>query len=284
MPRCRECQHCLAQGHHPQCFRSAILAVIPKPNKADRSSPRSYRPIALLSVLSKGLERLLARKIAWISITSHIVGKQQIGALPLRSSVDLTTCLTHDIEEALNSGQKASFLTMDVKGAFDVVLQGRLVRRLREQGWPDHLVRWIQSFITNRTVKIRLDGETGPETSIQCGLPQGSPIFPILFMLYISPLFWLGSLKRRFGYADDIGLLSISSSLQANSENLLAGLQEILDWGQAEGITFDPKKSELTHFTRSRNDPPPHESPQISAGAQLIKEIHRPTPMAWCLL
>ena len=196
-------QKCIAYGHHPTCFRTAILAVIPKPNKADRTSPRSYRPIALLSVLGKGLERLIARKMSWLAITLQIVASQQFGALPLRSSVDLTTCLTHDVEKALQQGLKASFLTMDVKGAFDAVLPGRLTRRLREQGWPDNLVRWVQSFATNRSVKIRLDGETGPETNIYCGLPQGSPISPILFMLYIAPLFWLGTPASRFGYADD---------------------------------------------------------------------------------
>ena len=106
--------------------------MIPKLNKADRTSPRSYRPIALLSVLGKGLERLVARKMAWLAITLQIVGNQQFSALPLQSSVDLTTCLTHDVEEALLSSSKASFLTMDVKGAFNAVLLGRLVRRLRK--------------------------------------------------------------------------------------------------------------------------------------------------------
>src|ERR1700726_4727853 len=134
-------QRCLAYGHYPACFRTATLVVIPKLNKADRTSLRAYRPIALLSVLGKGLERLLARNISWLAISLKIVGKQQFGALPLRSAVDLTTCLTHDVEEALSKGLKATFLTMDIKGAFDAVLPGRLVRRLRKQGWPDQLVR-----------------------------------------------------------------------------------------------------------------------------------------------
>ena len=69
-----------------------------------------------------------------------VIEKQQFGALPLRSAVDLTTCLTHDVESALNSKLTASLLTLDVKGAFDGVLLGRLVKRLREQGWPNNLV------------------------------------------------------------------------------------------------------------------------------------------------
>jgi hypothetical protein len=85
-------------------------------------------------VLGKGLERLLARNIAWIAITHKVLASQQFGALPLRSAVDITTCLTHDVEEALYRRQTASFLTLDVKGAFDAILPRRLVRRLREQG------------------------------------------------------------------------------------------------------------------------------------------------------
>jgi hypothetical protein len=70
------------------------------------------------------------------------------------------------VEEALLNGRKASLLIIDVKGAFDAVLIGRLAYRLREQGWQDCLVRWIYSFAINRSVRIRLDGETGPETDI----------------------------------------------------------------------------------------------------------------------
>ena len=115
--------------------------MIPKPNKPDWTSYWAYRPIALLLVLGKGLERLLAQRIAWLAISLRVLSAQHFGALPLRSAVDLTTCLTHDIEEALNNKLKATLLTLDIKGAFDSVLPRRLVHRLREQGWPDNLVR-----------------------------------------------------------------------------------------------------------------------------------------------
>jgi hypothetical protein len=71
--------------------------------------------------------------MSWIAIKYKVLARQQFGALPLCSSVDLTTCLTHDIESAFNKGETASVITTDVKGAFDGVLPGRLIRRLREQ-------------------------------------------------------------------------------------------------------------------------------------------------------
>ncbi|KAI1001300.1 hypothetical protein K3495_g6896 [Podosphaera aphanis] len=124
---------CFSHDHHPICIRQAVLIMLQKLNKTDLSSPRSYRPIALLSVLGEGLERLNAKRIAWIAVRNKITTTQQFGALPGRSAIDLTTCLTHVVERALSEERTASMLTLDVKGAFDAVL-GRIVRRMREQG------------------------------------------------------------------------------------------------------------------------------------------------------
>lgn len=268
---------CLTTGYHPLCFRRAIVAIMGKPNKPDRSSPRAYRPIALLSVLGKGLERLIARRMSWIAVKFKVFPKQQFGALPFRLAMDLTTCLTHDVESALNQNLTASLLTTDIKGAFDRVLPGRLVQRLREQGWPTILIFWIASFITDHKIKIRLDGTIGPTTGIKCGLPQGSPVSPILFMLYVAPLLRLGKLRRRFGYADDFALLAITPTLENNTTLLIQDLHELLDWGSSEGITFDSGKTELLHFSRRHADSDPTTTPIVSAGSFTIAEsLSRP--------
>ncbi|KAI0999012.1 hypothetical protein K3495_g9183 [Podosphaera aphanis] len=121
-------QACLDTGYHPKFFRTATVAIIAKTNKVYMSSPRSYRSIALLSILGKGLERLVAKQMSWIAIKHKVLARPQFGALPQRSSVDLTTCLTHDVETALAKGLTATLATLDIKGAFDAVLPGRLVK------------------------------------------------------------------------------------------------------------------------------------------------------------
>lgn len=131
---------CLRQGYHPHAFRTAEVAITPKTGR-DPSTARAYRPIALLSCLGKGLERLVAKRMSVLTVTCKLLSPQHFGALLKRSALDLAACITHDIEQALQQGRAAAFLTIDVQGAFDAVLPSRLVRRLREQGWPEHVTR-----------------------------------------------------------------------------------------------------------------------------------------------
>lgn len=195
--------------------------------------------------------------------------------------MDLTTCLVHDVESTLNSKRTASLLTLDVRGAFDSVLPGRLARRLREQGWPNHLIQWVISFSTGRSAKIRLDGMTGPGVEVHCGLPQGSPASPILFMLYIAPLFTMGTSGTKFGYADDIAILRTSSTLYANAELLSQELQEILEWGRQEGVTFDHGKTELLHFSHRQDDQDAGTTPSVTSGPITVTESQRLPYTRW---
>ncbi len=94
--------------------------MLPKAGKKrDLANPRSWRPISLLSCLGKGLESLIARRLAYTAIKYGVLHKQQFGALPRRSAVDLVGCLIHDIEQARSWGKVAPLLTLDIQGAYD---------------------------------------------------------------------------------------------------------------------------------------------------------------------
>jgi len=258
--------------------------AIPKPGKRDKSNPRSYRLIALLSVLGKGLERLVARRLAWVAVREKVLHPQQFGALPGRSATDLAAAVVHDVEEALLRGKVASMLTLDIKGAFDAVLPGRLVQRLKQQGWPDNLVRWVSCFTTQRSASLRLDDEAGAYFQVPSGLPQGSPVSPILFMLFIQPLFLLGNKERRrarLGYADDVALLTASDSLEGNGRVLSRDVGDIMQWARQEGLTFDTKKTELIHFSRKKSDENPALLLQLAEGEHVVEPTAIGGSMRW---
>ncbi|KJZ70477.1 hypothetical protein HIM_10149 [Hirsutella minnesotensis 3608] len=180
------------------------------------------------------------------------VHPQQIGALPKRSAVDLVAALVHDIEEAFARKQVATLVTLDIQGAFDTVLCNRLVLRLREQGWPSNLARWVGSFMQDRSARIRYQDIVTDSSPLQCGLPQGSPVSPILFLLYTEPIYRLGNSKGRFGYADDTAILCVGDSLDETSAEASHHVRELLSWGAANGISFDPDKTDVMHFSRTK--------------------------------
>lgn len=132
-------------------------------NKADVTTPRSYRPIALLSVLGKHLERLITRRMTWISNKHKTLTHQQFVTFLLRSSVDLTTYFAHDIKSSLTKVHTATIAILDIKGEINALLLGRLIHRLKKQVWPLQLSQCIDSFAIERDVSICFDGETGAQ-------------------------------------------------------------------------------------------------------------------------
>lgn len=117
--------------------------------------------------------------------------------------------------------------------------------------------------IGNRsTARVRLEGTTTEDSPLTCGLPQGSPLSPIIFLLYIADILAEDS-KLRFGYADDIALLTTGPSLEENTITLSQEVTNVLDWGDENKVSFDPAKCEAIHFTRKHKQP--KDQPTIKA-------------------
>lgn len=242
--------------YYPKAFKAARVVIIPKPGKRDLTDPGSYRPISLLSCLGKGLERILAKRMAFHAIRDRVLVRTQAGALPKRSAVDLVASLIADVEEALNKGRSAVLLMLDIKGAFDTVSPSKLASRLRLQGWPGWIRAWVKSFLTDREVSVRYEGGSTAPATPHGGIPQGSPISPILFLLYIEPLVKTPGAAKRYGYADDIASLYIGQTPQEASDKLLVDYPKMLEMGEQEGSPFSPAKTEVQFFTRTRKPLP----------------------------
>src|SRR5205085_8853193 len=176
----------LRWGVHPTSLKKSLGIVLPKPGKKDYNETASYRVIALLPTLSKILERIVAMRLLPIAREKGLIHPNQCGSLPGLSTSDAVAALRHDIGTAHRRGLKASSLMLDVKGGFDNVHPSLLAARLRQAGIPLSLRAWISSFLTDRTVALVFRG--GPRDFLPAfmGTPQGSPLSPLLFLIYVS--------------------------------------------------------------------------------------------------
>ena len=131
----------------------------------------------------------MAGRLSYLAERFGLLHKDQIGERLQRSAIDAVMALTHEIEDAKRHKKIVSTLFMDVKGAFDNVSRDRLLHTMKELRIPAQLTTWVSHFLTFRTTALAFDGQREDLQPIQTGIPQGSPASPILFLLYIKPLF-----------------------------------------------------------------------------------------------
>ena len=244
-------------NYYPRRFRMARTIVLRKPSKPDYSDPGAWRPIALLSTLGKIIETLLAQRLGNLAEQEGLLPDCQMGNRTNRSTETALELLVEQIHTIWKAGsQVASVLSLDIAGAFDTVNHTRLLDNLRKKGVPYWFVRTLKSFLTDRTTTLVVDGEETEPRKLNAGVPQGSPLSPILFLFYNAPL--LEKLYQPnlplmpLGFADDVNLLTYGEATVVNCTNLELAHDYCLDWARTHGMQFAPQKYTLTHFTRRR--------------------------------
>ena len=243
---------CLQLGYCPAHFKETITVALRKPGKDDYTQPKSYRPIALLNTLGKALEAIIANRLAYLADTYHLLPSRHTGGRKLASTDHAIHLLLQRIHEAWADGKVASLLLLDVSGAFDNVSRERLLHNLRKRRVNQTLIRWIGSFLSNRSTTLKLHEYTAPSAPIQTGIPQGSPLSPILYLFYNADLIEACKTENTeaVGYIDDASILAVGPTAQRNCKTLKAIHQKAEKWALQHGSQFAPAKYELVHFTR----------------------------------
>jgi hypothetical protein len=246
-------QQSMSIGHFPQPFKETITLVLRKPNKPNYTKPNAYRPIALESTIGKVLESIMADHISYLCETFNLLPKHHFGGRPGRTTEDALLILSESIYQAWKDGKVFSAILMDVAGAFNNVHHERLIHNMRKRKISAEITRWILSFLSNRTTRMRFNGITTDPIPTPTGIPQGSPLSPILYILYNSDLVEIpkGRKKLGLGFIDDILYGVQNKTAMENAIELERLLTRSEQWRQRHGAQFEKSKYVLIHFTRN---------------------------------
>ena len=226
------------------------------PQKGKKSDPSNYRPIAITSLISKTMETTITKQLLAFLETNSLLSDHQYGFRQARSTGNLLAYAIHGWSSAQESCDESRVIPLDISNAFYRVWHKGLLAKLPMFGLHHTLIKWISSFLSDRSIAIRVDGYLSNPHSINSGVPQGSVILPVLFILFIDDLLSSTSCSI-FSFADDTYLSSSFSSnpqhlaysnispYRNNSASLLTSkLTNVEKWGCDNLVRFNEEKTQ----------------------------------------
>jgi len=255
----------LASGFVPEVFKAAYITPLLKKSDIDPADVRSYRPISNLSVVFKLLERLVARQLLDYLNKSGLLPWLQSAYRVGHSTETAVLKVLSDILLAIDSGDLSALVLLDLSAAYDTVDHDILIRRLKTSyGLSGMVLQWFQTYLVGRSQCIRTGLSASLLTLIVCGVPQGSVLGPILFLLYTAELILLirGHSLCPHLYADDTqiyGFCRPSASLELQN-TITNCVDNVTRWMRSNRLQLNTAKTEILWSTTGRRS---HQLPQL---------------------
>jgi len=259
-------------GYHPASVKSSNGVVLDKPGKPSYESPSSFRIIVLIRTISKILEMIIAAHILAAARLRGLLHPNQCGSLPGLRTYDACLTLTNDVKPLQRPRLKVSSLFLDIKAGFDNVDNKTVAQILREGGIPPYLVSWVSSFLGERSCTLVFQGAPGTPAPVNVGAPQGSPISPLFFLLYVAPLHFGVPRGLMISYVDDFALTVASLSYRGNIRRLQDLFDKLERKGSRLSVSFAVAKTELIHW----RTPSQRNSPKCVSPIQIKGELFYP--------
>lgn len=235
---------CRHLGHFPDDWKTGAIRVLLKAEDKDPTDPKSYRPICLLSILSKILERLLRNSLAGVIQHQQHASDRQYGYRAGRSTEDAIAEVRR-IVESTNKSMTLGLL-FDVTGAFDHLRWSSITRELQKRGTSTDLLALVSSYLRDRKVTI-IDNYQKATKTIHRGCPQGSILGPDFWNICLDAL--LNNLTNQeadvVAYADDLIVLVHGNSRHELETNGQKYANIIIQWTKAQGLTLSKTKTEM---------------------------------------
>ena len=238
-------------GVHPDVLK--ISKTIPVFKKGSKLLTGNYRPISLLSNLNKIIEKLIFNRLYSFLEQHNLLYKLQFGFRKKHSTNHALIEITESIRKALDNKQCACGIFIDLQKAFDTVNHEILVNKLAYYGIRGVGNAWFKSYLMGRSQYVSILGFDSEKNLINHGVPQGSVLGPLLFLLYINDLHNAVPNSVVFHFADDTNLLNVSDSPKKMQKQINYDLKMVYEWLLANKISLNCSKTELIIFHKREN-------------------------------
>jgi len=244
---------CLKRGCFPKKWKKAKVILITKPMKEKSQDPSKYRPISLLNISGKILEKLLINRINHHLYKHKLLTDKQFGFTPQKNSIDAIREAKSFIEPELVNRSIVILASLDIQGAFDSAWWPGIIHGLRDLNCPRNLYNLSKDYFNNRTA-ILTTNNYSIERQITKGTPQGSCCSPAYWNILFNSLLTmeLSSHSKAIAFADDLIILTRGETI-AEAENYInIELRKIQDWAQNNKMKFNDNKSKVMLMSRRK--------------------------------
>lgn len=219
--------------------------VVPIHKKGSKQDPGNYRPVSLTSVLCKVLEALIRDEVLQHLITYGLLSEDQHGFRPGRSCSTQLLATMDDWSRWLEDSTPLDVIYLDFRKAFDSVPHMRLLCKLKSYGISGKLYSWIESFLSERCQQVSIGGCCSSMVPVTSGVPQGSVLGPLLFLLYVNDLPEAVNCPVKL-FADDTKLYSGIAS-ESDALSMQADLDSLVQWSDSWQMPFNEDKCKVMH-------------------------------------
>ncbi|MBW0500946.1 hypothetical protein O181_040661 [Austropuccinia psidii MF-1] len=242
---------CFETHHFPPQWKEALMTIIRKTGKEDYTDPNAYWPIALLNTLGKVFEKIINDRLIYWAKQTNTLHPGHVGGRPGQSIKEAFTMLSTWIHQKWWEKKVVLGLFLDVKSAYPTVYKERLVHSLWIKSCPIYLYLIIESFLTDRTTRLRLNQYISQAFPIPNGLPLGSPLSVTLYLLLPAHPS-LDSDSISIAYVNDVTHLVAKPSADQGMKSLATVFQHSENWRRRHSAIFDPKKAKVIAFTKRK--------------------------------
>ena len=231
---------CLVNGIFPSVWKKGNIVPVHKKN--DKQRLNNYRPISLLPICSKIFEQLIFNEMFGFFIENDLISQHQSGFKPGDSCINQLLSITYEIYQSFDEGFDVHSVFLDISKAFDKVWHDGIIFKLKQNGISGNLLDLLSNFLRNRKQRVVLHGQTSSWADVNAGVPQGSILGPLLFLIYVNDLAdGLSSNAKLF--PDDTSLFSVVHDANTTAKELNNDLVKINRWAYQCKMSFNPDPS-----------------------------------------